>query len=185
MKRIVSLVMSIIICLSLVGCDGGSDVVEETMETTAKDDNTIELTMDNYKKYLDLSDITIQNQGDGLKIKLNSDTTIYGYRNILFTAEVEGVSQHHIYNDVIVTVQIVGHYLAFSSRIVDKSDYYDRTLQFEIPIETNVAGGGKGFYQLYTGWNDDKTELAYTLKDGFEVEAEVVSVSGSVTLITP
>lgn len=58
--------MSVVFCFSITSCNNNTNT--NTTEEITEDPNTIELTMDNYKSYLKIKGISIENNGSPFKI---------------------------------------------------------------------------------------------------------------------
>ena len=191
MRKILVLLISAILCASLAACNGDPNAstsdtnTENTDGQTTEANNDIELTMDNYKKYLDISNISIQNSGEYYQVKYFDDDDVYyidGYDEIRFEASVEGASPNFIYNDVYVTVRFSGKYDAFDFVVFDASDIiFDEAFDFDITVEANVAGNGSDLYIIDIGGWGSTGGSFFSNRDFFEVSAEVVNITGSVT----
>ncbi len=145
----------------------------------------IELTLDNYEQYLNVSGSTgttwdftsghaynVQHR-DGLK-RTDGGTSFYIYRQILPTFTVEGVSTNYNYNDIQITIRIYGDYTIYDAREVTVADTC--SVDKEIVIDKiNVAGEGR---------YDEVIELPEetgTIDDYVNLNWEVVGISGTVT----
>ncbi len=151
------------------------------------------LTMENYKNYLEVEEITCSNWGSSSTVfyyDFNSRadidrTDLQAYKQIRFAVEIKGASTQYIYNDVSVTLHFEGKYTSFGMLLYSSSyarffdvtnDAKERDVSFDITVKGNVAGNGDGVFIL------DIPDRQYSIRDYFDVSCEVVSVSGSVTL---
>ena len=82
-RRIISFIILMVMLLSVFSCGNNSDDVTET-ETA--DSNTIEINMDNYSKYLKISEMNIENYGlsdEVIDYRDGYKEILYGYEKIL------------------------------------------------------------------------------------------------------
>jgi len=180
MKKVLAMLLTFAMCLGMCACGGAQ-----------KDDDSIELTIGNYNDYLDIN-MTIANYVDPedpyayyypTDIKnSHGDIVGYGYTEVKFGFEVEGVSSNYNYNDVVITGRFNGDYEGFSFWWDENDDYIsiDEPFEFDITVKTNIAGNGDNFYILEMDGNHPKGHY-YTSKDYFKCDFEVVEVSGTVT----
>ena len=123
--------------------------------------NDIELTLDNYDKYLVL-DMDYGLGGERWDDFYNA----YAYNIFEPNFTITGASNHFLYNDVVITIRFNGSYFTYT---VTKS--FDKT----IDITGNVGGFGS-----YT----TPIRLDFYIKiNSLHLTYEVVSVSGSVTFL--
>lgn len=178
MKRVISMLLVVaLLCISLCSCGKEEPV-----------DNSIQLTMENYKDYIVVDYMKCSEYGsaktiyDGISSKLKT-ITFDGYQEIIFEAAVKGASPNFIYNDVVVTFAFEGTYTAFELTIFDTDDlFFDCPVEVKIDIDTNVAGAGSGVY-LFDIVEATGDYGLYTTTDYFEMTAKIVDVKGSVTPI--
>ena len=184
--RQLCILIAIILSLALYSCKDikGNNILESVSETileTTKNENEIQLTLDNYKKYLNITEVTIKNYGDKVDIfKYNPSISKFNaYKNVQFTFRVEGASQAFIYNDVKITFKFSGTCTSYESVIKDASNIsFMDPFEFNVTAELNVGGKGEGSY-IFTPESPD-LQWVYTSKDDFNVSADAVEVSGSV-----
>lgn len=188
MKKLLSLILALAICLPLCACGEKS--------------NEIELTLDNYKQYLDVSaqaqlreDYESDNSfliGYDTKNNCNCVTSKFG-QNVYGYIWVEGLSQNFNYNDIEIKVEFTGK--CYHLDLNADEDNNTSTLawsEYSFITECNEVditgcGDGEGKWELPSGrgipkfgyWND--VRLIYKPDDFLEYEYKVVSVSGTVT----
>nr|MCR5652411.1 hypothetical protein [Ruminococcus sp.] len=176
MKKVLALVLTFILLLSLTSCGGG----EESKS------NAIELTMDNYSKYLDITggiscnedsdnELYVGSLNRGYGIETPSGSTLYVYDTINYHASVEGLSQNFNYNDIKVTVKLTGSCKTFKLGAPSKSFYGSQSFENDIEIECDITGNGS--------FNKDEklSDGAYTASEVLKSNFEIVSISGTVT----
>lgn len=154
-KRILGLFL-VIVVLATCSCNSNNEVEDFEKE---EDDNSIELTLDNYGDYLDIEYTCNEcNSGD-----------------IRYTVDVTGASTNFNYNDVELTVKIEGGYSLYDNReqIIQRGVPHE----CELTVSTNIAGNGSATNTVE--YFDPVMEQQY-LEVG-KTEFEVISVSGSVT----
>ncbi len=198
MKRIITILLALLLVLSLAACGGGNTAntpapmeaeantpaitetppVEDEIETApAKDnDNSIELSLDNYQKYFDVSNwcsVDRDSYTYVTKTHYGSDHNIIGtlYKKANLRVEVNAVSANFNYDDVVFVVKVTGKAECYSGDNPLKSE---GNKEFEIQCEVicNVAGNGKET-QSYTFTGG----YAYKLHN---LKYEIVSVEGTI-----
>ena len=178
MKKVLALVMALIRVLSLVACGGSesneSSKKEETPnEGMVSNSNEIELTLDNYSKYLEV--------GMGANAEGDSTSNEYyrGYPHIEFAAKVEGISQNFNYNDIKVTGKVKGSYESFSFYGEELKIYASVPFEKEIVVECDINGNG-----YYSSPDSEQIEMEpnrYIDNEHIEQDFEVTAISGTVT----
>lgn len=177
MKKVLALVMTLVLVLSLAAC-GGIDGSSNNKE--------IELTLDNYSKYLEIKPAgstdyyngAVLQDPMGVRTKTGSKVfTLIGA--VEFYTTISGKSQNFNYNDVKVTGRLKGTIGTFKSTtgIVEGENVFDGSEPFdkEVVLECDITGAAN-----YT----EKYKLpnkVYTTDDEIECEFEVTSISGTVT----
>lgn len=137
----------------------------------------IELTMDNYSDYLD---ITINSTGYGTRLEakdwgqimaiVNKSNSVKWsfYPKIYMGVEVKGVSNNFNYENVIVSVEFEGSYYAFRFNQESKQEYIKEIVRVD---NCNIAGTGENSitYQIpNNGYTQDF------------VKGRVIGISGKV-----
>ena len=175
MKKALSLLLALMLCLSLCACGEGS-----------KD---IELTLDNYKDYLEVR--TYASHGDDVDPKkvsfydLNGKRCGAGRAGTYFTlgASVEGVSPNFMYSDIVIEVKATGKYVACKPGDAETSVVMTDTFVLSVDCDLNVSGTGSGEstekYMIPGGLVVPTMMYAHTC----EFTYEIVSISGTVTPI--
>lgn len=154
-KRIFGLFLVVVI---LVTCSCNSNNSVEDFEKE-EDDNSIELTLDNYADYLDVEYTCNERNSDEIR----------------YTVNVTGVSTNFNYNDVELTVKIEGGYSLYDNR--EQRIQTGVPHECELTVSTNIAGDGSATntVEYFDGVMEQKSlEVGNT-------EFEVISVSGNVT----
>ena len=162
MKKAISIIVMLIICLNMCACAG-----------IAKS-NEIELTLDNYQQYLKFINCHCD--------KRTQTVSVGHYGNIarpyaLFGRfVVEGTSTNFNYNNVKITIQCSGSYgtttLASVSGDADKGSY--QTFNQTVVLTTDISGAGKLFPDLVTAPGGKAIVEVVS-------ECKVVAISGTVT----
>lgn len=178
MKKALSLILALVLCLSLCAC--GED----------KKSNEIELTLDNYNQYLNIDVdfvdgniiklgkwIIVDEAGyDGVDAYIDEAMTSFGCY-----AEVEGVSQNFNYNDVKVTIEVSGKYKARNRNDLYKVQSIE-SFSLTINSSTNIAGGSINNDKVYyTIPNNMAVARGMTAPIVVDYEFKVVSISGTLT----
>ena len=196
MKKFLSLLLAAMMLLSFAACSGGGKTAEVTPEPTEKateepQSNAIQLTPDNYSKYISVNGgascnkssdngnalrVQSRNEGNGIETKSGS-WTWEAYKSINESLYIKGLSQNFNYNDIAVTCKLKVTYKTYNNEKDDRGVYAftgTETYEKEITVECDIAGNGeyKELYQLPNG---------YTHSDVIEYELEVISISGTVT----
>ena len=168
MKKTLSLLLALVLCLSLCAC--GSE---------GKSNGT-ELTLDNYSNYLTV-DARLGDLGDGVYVgtanfgtgvSFSGGRTYYLYKGFNCWVGVKGVSTNFNYNNVSVTVRFTGKY-----KTADRETYnwtVGGDINKEVTVNCNIAGEGHISEAL-------STEGQYVMSDMADVKCEVVAISGTVT----
>ena len=192
MKKALSLILALVMCLSLCACGGntGSNANTTTANTTtANNTNTtnensdeIALTLDNYSKYLSVTafmnnpasteGLFVGAVNNGMGIPYDGGSTLYVYRHFSSNVTVEGVSTNFNYNDVSLTVRFTGTYKTVD--INTRKWNGGNEINSEVTVECNIAGEG-------SIWEDFSGNGGYMLRKMADVEWEVVAISGTVT----
>lgn len=153
MKKFVALLLAMVICLSLCACGGKS--------------NEIELTLENYATYLNISyrynsegNAKILNFGDG---KLISCTSMESCN-----MTVSGASPNYDYNNVVITLKVSATY--------DTYEGFDKTAGVtsteEVTISCDIGGNGNQSFIIF----DDPSCVIDT--QSIKIDWEVVAISG-------
>ena len=170
MKRAISLILAIMMCLSLCACGGKSD--------------NIKLTLDNYSTYLsvdakmyngsifeDAVNVQAVNNGRGIPYKGGS-TTFYVYEKLSTFLEVKGASTNFNYNDVSITVRFTGTYQTVDINTCQWDN--GNEINTELTVQCNIAGEGNAFGK-FSG------NGGYMYDERADVKWEVVAISGTVS----
>ena len=188
MKKVMALLMALVLVLSLVACGGGSGNGEEKKDSNSKD---IEITLDNYSKYFDITsdawcdpdidnsiNVGSLNGGKGIHTEGSYWATVV-YKSIEFSVDVSGLSQNYNYNDIVVKGKLTGIYETYDGG-KDSSGLFafnnTKTYEKEISIECDITGVGF-FAETINGsgesYHDDLAEAKF----------EITSISGSVSSV--
>ena len=186
MKRLSAIILSVVMALSVCAC-GGAKTEETTAEKTKKVDG-IELTIDNYETYLNVSlntdtiDPIDYSTVTGDKKPIGKD--VYkGFETNLF---VSGKSSNYDYNDVVVSVRIKGVYCpmtfdatkAINSGKTTREEYFlENHIEYDkiLTAKTDIIGSGSDNDTIRI------TDDSYLLVGLTDTNYEVVDVSGTMT----
>ena len=179
MKRTITSIFAIMLALamvlSLAACGGNeSSKKEETpTEGMVSNSNEIELTLDNYSKYLDVS------MGTSTKGNATGNAYYRGYPAMGYWATVSGISQNFNYNDIKVTVKIKGSYESFTFSYDEL--YLDDSVPFEKEIVIECDINGDGNYSSPDSEEINMEPYHYIDHEHIKEETEVTAISGTVT----
>lgn len=165
MKKFLCIVLFGIFLLSITGCGGNS--------------NSIQLTKDNYKKYLNIEAKCFSGSLEdsyGVVVPITDTYTATRlYSSIVGNLKVSGASTNFNYNDIKIVVKILGTYKAFEK----DGDYKTPiTKNFEMIMESspNISGNADTVIKKIN-LDDNLLTHEYLLN----YDTEVVEISGSVT----
>ncbi len=180
MKKLLIIFLALAMCVSMCACGGDNKALDNkntNANTSRASDGSIELTLDNYSKYLKL-DMTCF--GSGKAYSLSDGASYAGmplyYSTISAHIKCSALSSNFNYNDIKITVHVSGTYTAYeftSSKEKDTiKDGYDK----EFVIDLDIAG------------NYDKKSIVAEMPDGYVTPSQqignsiaVVAISGTVT----
>ena len=162
-KRVLGCIMIAVMIVTMCSCGNN---------------NEIELTLDNYSDYLDVS-VSWYGTGEkyflnnGLKITSNYEALVM-VDSVGMSVEVSGVSTNFNYNDVTITLKIKGNYNCYDFLNIDGPEY---TYDYEsiLTVDTNISGSGS---------NSDFIELSdHLVTHDYLIsgEYEIIEISGTVT----
>lgn len=175
-----------IIGLSLVGCASTTNrELDQNIEATDNkaDDGVIELTSENYQKYLKVKKYCNTGGQQGLfkEVYPGQSNWMWG-DGVYLMVEVEGASTNFNYNDVVLTVRATGNctMYGFSEGTHGKfTNIGSEPIDITLELETDIAGSGKGHEAQYLPIYKDGT--SWSQDELLDVDIEVVSVNGTVT----
>ena len=155
-KKLIAVCLTLVLSMSLFACSSNNS--NDTSETK---DNSIQLTIDNYKDYLNVS-------GKVLPVDENAnDYDNQAYAQI----EVKGASTNFVYKDVTVEAKVTLNYEDL------ESEQY-KSASKNVTVKCNVAGDGSNTEVIDLG-EDVET---YVTDDHYTTSSyEIVKVTGSVT----
>lgn len=163
MKRALSLILALVLCLPLCACNNTGE---------------IELTLENYSKYLTIK----ANVGEpsifdgGLRlmydVPVEGGTRSFVYEYFILNLDVKGVSTNFNYNDISITVRFSGTYQTYT--LANGKWNFGNKLDTELTTDCNIAGIGSISTEFYP-------EDGYVLKERADIEWEVVAISGTIT----
>lgn len=184
MKKALSLLLALVLCLSLCACGGNTGSNENTTneDTTNGNPDEIALTLDNYSKYLSVTafmhdpasteGLFVGAVNNGTGISYDGGSTFYVYNHFSSNVKVEGVSTNYNYNDVSLTIRFTGTYKTVD--INTNKWNGGNEINSEATVECNIAGEG-------SVWEDFSGNGGYMLRKMADVEWEVVEICGTVT----
>ena len=142
---------------------------------------TVELTLDNYEQYLNIStEYSIAgNTNLFYNVFPEQENNAWGDK-IEYTIRVEGASANFNYNDVEVKFNVSGKYKPYVFRgngAGEWSCYPEESILFDVTLKTNIAGDS----DIYEKSVPVGVEGGYTNIGLVDTSIEVVSVSGTIT----
>lgn len=175
MKRVLRItICSLLVLLLATGCqsqfpsskDNPKEPEKATVQDSAANLNEIELTPENYSKYLSIEPFAY---GVG-------DTTYLGgvvpiQEQVCVGVDVQGISQNFNYNDISLEIRVYGNYVQYDT----PDDYYTQDYSFNCMVDCNIIGQGSAseFYIPAPDYNIGC--------ESFTVQYEVLSVIGTVS----
>ena len=209
LKRIFALVITVVILISVVSCNSSATTTNTTEITTVslntsattqsttivttttgtvattsdKNPNEIELTLDNYSKYLSVTSVVtdavdlsgqlyVRNLNNGNGIRYDGGYTFYLYKYFDRYTRVSGVSTNFNYNDVVVTVRYTGSYKTVNTTTNVWTD--GDPINIDVTVECNITGQGSNHGKI-------QGNGGYMLKKMSNIKYEVIAISGTVT----
>lgn len=166
-RKYVLMVMILTMSIFLIGC-----------EKDNKDNEFIELTMDNYAQYLDV-DLWQKYGGEHGYFKhvcleqYNARDTNTWWKEIVYEASVKGASTNYNYNDVVASVIASGTYDTYDLEEGQWVRKNNNPIDLKFDVKTNIAGDGNGKEKIISDRWIHETLVNATF--------EVVAVSGTVT----
>lgn len=166
MKRILFLLTVALMILSLCACGGNG------AENAEKSKNEVELTMENYENYLNISSSRLFT-GKFWRIQPSDSPNSIGCNSQAeCKIDVKSASSNYDYKDVTLTMKITAIYDTYEG--FEKTN--DVVSVEEITVKCDVGGNGTNRVVIFEGI-PQKYQIA---EDSLGIEWEVVSVSGSV-----
>lgn len=163
-KKSMLIAMLLLVTTCSFGCAKEEKEAETGKETETEKSNGIELTLENYEDYLNVT-TQVTHTGQGYKLTGLADPY---YKQIASTLNVEGVSSNYNYEDVEVEAIITVVYTPIrSSGNFGREVTFDETLK----AECNVAGDGS---------ETIITDTQYVRNIFATYSCEITSVSGVV-----
>ena len=189
MKKTISILLVLVTCLSMCAC---------AAETKS---NGIELTLDNYEQYLDVSaSAYIRKEYEGYSFVIGRSgaydfiTDDFG-QNIYGSVSVKGLSQNFNYSNIKIEVEITGK--CFHCDLDAKMDENEKTLRWsdfefvatcsKVDITGKGSSDGSDKFALPAGRGVPVLSYAngvtryYKESDFLEYTCKVISVSGTAT----
>lgn len=172
MKKLLLLVLSLAMVVSLCACGGNNT------DTPASDKNETELTLENYTTYLNINKSIFFTGKDWLMKPSGAPNSIRTNSKAECSVGVSGASSNYDYVNVVLTVKVSGTYDTFnaSNGIVKEEDI---PFNEELTITCNIAGEGSAKVSIFEGVE----EVYQVIQDSIECEMEVISISGTVNRI--
>ena len=155
MKKAISLLLALVICLSLCAC-GGSKV---------------ELTLENYKTYLD---VNIKSFAPGDSDAWRFPDAPHCRSEYIGFVGCAGASTNYDYNDIKITVRFYGNADIYVDSVKTKYKF-DET----ITVSCDIGGKGNSFVELFEG----KLATRMIDEDSVECSWEIISITGTVSRI--
>lgn len=157
-KKLIAVCLTLVLSMSLFACSSNNS--NDTSETK---DNSIQLTTDNYKDYLNVSGKLLPPDGESTL----SDTQVYAQ------IDVKGASTNFVYKNVTVEAKVT-----FDYQDQEHSSREWQSVSGNVTVMCNVAGDGS---------NTEVIDLVedtegYVNDDRFSKSSyEIINVTGSVT----
>ena len=166
-RKYVLMGMILTMSIFLIGC-----------EKDNKDNEFIELTMDNYAQYLDVKLVQKLSGQHGYITDICLETSdaknkSSWYKKIEYKASVKGASTNYNYNDVVVSVIASGTYDTYDLEEGQWVRKNNNPIDLKFDVKTNIAGDGSGEEIIISDRWIHETLVNATF--------EVVAVSGTVT----
>lgn len=169
MKRFLLVLLAFATCISIYACESNkSDGVNTS-------NNRIELTLDNYSKYLNIS--TSMHMGNEIEI-----WGVTYHDELMYKVQVKGASSNFNYNDVSIKVKVSGKIRCYYSL----GGEYDTNIQDTFVIDDlNIAGDGSAT-RTYTPRDNGSYiyNILFNTNERTKLTIEVVSVEGYVVPIS-
>lgn len=171
MKKQVKQYVSIILIamIVLVGCGKTSN--EKLEKESKKESGVIELTLDNYETYFDISEFA-RTASDGT-IQYTSNS--WFQNGISYNYGVSGKTSNYDYNDVKFTVKLTidVHTRQWDSHLGAMREGTDKTLQYQFECAADIAGNGSYGDEVF--FKDDVIDIT-------EYKYEVVDIVGTLSV---
>lgn len=180
MKKVISLILAIVMCLPLCACGNNSI-----------GDNSIELTLENYKDYLDIrayavpaEDCVANNDSFfDMNGKRCGASSISSY--LYVKAYVEGVSDNFTYSDIVIKVRVTGKHILCDPNNVDGfRTMYSRIVNADftqsLTCDLNVSGKGEGKSTEKYSFSGNEILPDMMFAKCYDFDCEIISISGKV-----
>jgi|GEM_PF-4503916 len=184
LKRVFVISLVLVFGLLFVACGNESTSTDNSATPTQKEDpNAIELSVDNYSKYLNVSELIYCNSSPfegghavavgGYGVKVPGGSALYLGDQFDCIARVSGASTNFNYNDVIIRFKCFGSYEELND--LKGTSNGRKAFDCEVVVECNIAGEGKAKETIIM------PSGKYTHESYIDSLWEVVSVSGNIT----
>ena len=155
MKKTLSLIMALVMCLSLSACGGKSK----------------ELTVDNYSDYLNISVKPLFTGKDWLIKPTGSPNSISCNSQAESSIDIKSASSNYDYENVVITIRVTATYNTYEK--------FEKTPNVafadEIALSCDIGGNGTGNLVVFKG-----IEKTYQIEENsLEYNWEVVAVQGT------
>ena len=155
MKKALSLILALVMCLSLCACGG----------------NKTELTLENCATYLKIGTTTLFTGKDWLMKPSGASNSIQCNSKAECKVSVSVASPNYDFINTVITIKVSGTYDTF--RGFEKAE--DVAFSEEITITCDIGGSGTGNVVVFEGID---TEYQI-IENSLEYEYEVISISGT------
>lgn len=199
MKKAISVLLALVMCLGMCACGENSG---------GEKPNAIELTLDNYERYLDVyasayvkTDYKVHNAAQTGFVIGKSGSSAYNFvtgnfgQYVYGNVSVRGLSQNFNYNDIVIEVEFTGrcNHCDLAEKKDNKletftwSDFQFFATCSKVDITGNGTSDGSYKFALPAGRGvpvlsyASNTVRYYTESDFLEYSFRIVSVSGTVT----
>lgn len=185
-RKIIMIILVAGLVCSVCSCGGNNaNIVSQSEQVNSSD---IQLTVDNYEKYLDFSCSRklagAIDYGQAMGTGKNIGQAVY--TTIAPTVTVRGKSSNYDYNDVMVKVKVTGYYVPYSQEVMKKInkgklelENYIKDNMIPIDVTLNVSTDilGAGSDSSTISVSDDY----WVMDTSVEMDYEVIEVTGTMT----
>ena len=139
MKKSIALILSIILCFSMISCNNADETV----------DNAIQLNLENYNDYFDINATTQAASTETWKaVPSNPDSYITTCKGVNFEIDITGNS-HYKYSNVEIDIK-VSHFTLHGELARLNGEPVEPFSQKAFTLQLNLSGNGSGTCYLDT-----------------------------------
>ena len=161
MKKLLALILTAALALSLVACGGNEQ----------SNSNETELTLENYATYLNVgADPTFTGKDWYMRLSGEPNSVLCNSK-LEFIAGASGASSNYDFVGTVITVRVSGTY----DTLMGFEKEEDVAFSKDVTITCDIGGSGSATVDVFTGAD----EVYQIIEDSLEYESEVISISGS------